>query len=431
MDIRAGYPGVSAAEQLQDRDLGSVRCHGLRSTLKCKRDRVGGSLRVVVRFAIVTYVFAAAAFSPAAAVAQAAPVTRTQTRESEFAARVARLSEPAGYFDSDNLISNESSYLHPVAALRALGVRGGAYIGVGPDQSFSYIAAIRPRIAYLIDIRRDNMIQHLMFKALFERSRNRLEYLCRWLGYAVPPDVERWTGRQLDAIIAHLDSTPPNEQSAAAERAEVAARVRGYGVALDARDFATLERFHTTFQTERLDLRFTSLNRPPRAGYPTLRELMLERDLHGKRASYLTSESDWLFLKSLQARNMLIPVVGDLAGQHALKAIGRDIAVLGTRVAAFYVSNVEQYVWRDGTFSQYADNTAALPRDSRSVLIRSYFGRNFGTPHPLARDGGMSLSTQLMQSLNDFAARRSSGGWSSYWDLVTLGAIDLASPRLP
>lgn len=140
-----------------------------------------------------------------------------------------------------------------------------------------------------------------------------------------------------------------------------------------------------------------------------------------------------MFLKSLQARNMLIPVVGDLAGRHALAAIGRDIAALGgrTRVAAFYVSNVEQYLWRDGTFTQFADNTTALPRDGRSVLIRSYFGRNFGTPHPLARDGGVSLSTQLMQSLNDFAARRSRGGWSSYWDLVTLGAIDLASPRLP
>src|SRR5690349_21564383 len=57
---------------------------------------------------------------------------------------VARLSEPGGDFNSDNLISNESSYLHVLGALRALGVRGGAYVGVGPDQNFSYIAAIRP-----------------------------------------------------------------------------------------------------------------------------------------------------------------------------------------------------------------------------------------------------------------------------------------------
>jgi hypothetical protein len=321
--------------------------------------------------------------------------------------------------------------LHPVGALRALGVRGGAYIGVGPDQSFSYIAAVRPRIAYIIDIRRDNMIQHLLFKALFERSRNRMEYLCRWLGYAVPRDVERWRARPLEEIVAWLDSMPPNEPSAAAERAAVASRVRGYGVSLDERDLETLDRFHRTFQGERLNLRFTSLNRPPRAGYPTLRELILERDLDGRRVSYLATEGDWTFLKSMQGRHLVVPVVGDLAGRHALRAIGRDIAALGMQVSAFYVSNVEQYLWRDATFSQYADNAAGLPRDSRSVLIRSYFGRNFGTPHPLTRDGGVSLSTQLMQTLSDFAARKRAGGWASYWDLVTLGAIDLAVPRLP
>jgi hypothetical protein len=388
----------------------------------------------VVRLVSVAFAGAALALSADAA-AQRPPAVHaaaSSTQDSAFGARIARLSEPAGYFDSDNLISNESSYLHPVGALRALRVRGGAFIGVGPDQSFSYMAAIRPRVAYLIDIRRDNMLQHLMLKALFERSRNRLEYLCRWLGYDVPTDVERWSGRGLEDIIARLDSTPPNDAAeAASERAAVLARVRSYGVPLDARDLATLERFHTTFQSERLDLRFTSLNRPPRAGYPTLRELILERDLTGRRSSYLASESDWLFIKSLQARHMVIPVVGDLAGRHALVAIGRDIAAQRSQVSALYVSNVEQYLWRDDSFSQFAQNAASLPRNSRSVLIRSYFGRNFGTPHPLARDGGMSLSTQLMQSLNDFATRQRAGGWGSYWDLVTLGSIDLASPRWP
>jgi hypothetical protein len=34
------------------------------------------------------------------------------------------------------------------------------------DQSFSYIAAIRPAVAFMIDIRRDNLLMHLMFKAL-------------------------------------------------------------------------------------------------------------------------------------------------------------------------------------------------------------------------------------------------------------------------
>src|SRR4030095_5831246 len=80
-----------------------------------------------------------------------------------FAQQIHELSEPGGSFDTDNLSSNERSYLHILPALRQ--VRGGgAYIGVGPDQNFSYIAAARPSIAFLIDVRRDNLLLHLLFK---------------------------------------------------------------------------------------------------------------------------------------------------------------------------------------------------------------------------------------------------------------------------
>ena len=42
-----------------------------------------------------------------------------------FAADVARLSEPGGEFDTDNLVSNERSYLEVVSALQQTGVSGG------------------------------------------------------------------------------------------------------------------------------------------------------------------------------------------------------------------------------------------------------------------------------------------------------------------
>src|SRR6185503_11036030 len=73
--------------------------------------------------------------------------------DTSFAGTVARLSEAPGYFDSDNLISNETSYLHAVSKLREVGTSGGVFVGVGPDQSFSYIAAVKPTTAFMIDIR--------------------------------------------------------------------------------------------------------------------------------------------------------------------------------------------------------------------------------------------------------------------------------------
>src|SRR5689334_16548141 len=97
---------------------------------------------------------------------------------STFAAQIAQLSEPGGYFDTNNLMSNERSYLQVLPALQDVGFSGGAYIGVGPDQNFSYIAAIRPSIAFIVDIRRDNLLLHLLFKAAFSAAETRVEYLC-------------------------------------------------------------------------------------------------------------------------------------------------------------------------------------------------------------------------------------------------------------
>ena len=114
------------------------------------------------------------------------PAQRPASSDSSFAGLVAHLSEPGGFFDSDNVITNEVSYLHVASQLEKKGVHGGVYIGVGPDQNFSYIALIRPSIAFMLDIRRDNLLEHLLFKSLFEMSRNRLEYLCLLLGKPVP-----------------------------------------------------------------------------------------------------------------------------------------------------------------------------------------------------------------------------------------------------
>ena len=109
-----------------------------------------------------------------------------------FASEIARLSEAEGSFDTDNLISNERGYLQVIPAILSGRVSGGAYIGVGPDQNFSYIARIRPAVAYIIDIRRDNLLLHLLFKALFASSTTRVEYLSLLTGRAPPSDLTRW-----------------------------------------------------------------------------------------------------------------------------------------------------------------------------------------------------------------------------------------------
>jgi hypothetical protein len=343
--------------------------------------------------------------------------------ESTFARLVAQLSESGGYFDSDNLMSNEASYLHVLGRMRTLGVTGGAYLGVGPDQNFSYIAQVRPRIAFIIDIRRDNLLQQLLFKAAFTRARNRAEYLALLFGRPAPTEPQRWDASTIEELVAWVDSTPPSPAAAAAAQAAVLSTVKGFNVPLDERDLETIARFHRTFIDAGLDLRYTSHNRPPRAYYPTYRQLLLERDLTGKQGSYLAREADYRFLKSLEERHLVIPVVGDLAGDHAVVAIGRLIADRGDKLSAFYTSNVEQYLMRDGvSFDRFAANVRRLPRDQRSVIIRSYFGGGFYRQHPNTVPG--YYSTQLLQTLESFVAEHEAGGYQTYRDVVTKHVLE-------
>jgi hypothetical protein len=353
--------------------------------------------------------------------AEAAPAPERRT----FAATVAALSEPGGYFDSDNLLSNERSYLHALTTLDRLGVRGGAYVGVGPDQSFSYIARVRPAVAYLVDVRRDNVLQHLVFRALFAAAPNRLAYLALLTGRPVPADVARWDDRPIAAIVAHVDSATPTPASTAAARAVVAAGVQAAGIPLSEADRAMIGRIHDAFIDAGLDLRYTSHGRPPRPYYPTLRDLVLERDLAGAQASFLAREADFEFVKRLQAADRVIPVTGDLAGAHALRAVGEDVRRRGLGVTVLYTSNVEDYLMRDGRFEAFARTVAGLPIDARGVIVRSYFGSWRG-PHPQTVPG--HASTQVVQTLASFVAGVARGGYGSYWELVTRDVVPVAVP---
>ena len=353
---------------------------------------------------------------PSASAYAAAQDTAPALSDSVFAALVARVSEPGGYFDSDNLISNESSYLHVLGGMRRIGVTGGAYVGVGPDQNFSYIARLRSASAFIIDIRRDNLLQHLLFKALFEMSRNRVEYLALLTGRAVPNDVAKWNRRTITEIVDFIDKSAPDPDQFETTRGVVRTKVRRYGVPVTPAEVETIGHIQQAFFDAGLDLKFTSLGRAPREYYPNLRKLLLERDLTGKQLSYLASEDDFQYLKSLEARNLVIPVVGNLAGPHALREIGRVLTERGEKLSVLYVSNVEFYLMREGSFDIFAASVQTLPYNARSVIIRSYFGGGFYGSHPQSVPG--YFSTQLLQTVDSFAQEAARGGYATYNDLV-------------
>jgi len=339
--------------------------------------------------------------------------------DTTFAARVARLSEPGGFFDSDNLVSNEKSYLHVLGRLRTLGVSGGAYVGVGPDQNFSYLVHVKPRVALIVDIRRDNLLMQLLYKSMFELAPTRVEFLSLLFGRAAPVNPASFVAARPDELLDWVADVPFDSARAATVHQRVMATVRGFGVPLDDRDVRTMSRFHDEFIANGPELRYASLGRPPRAMYPTYRDLVLERDLDGRESSFLAREEDYRWLRNLQRRNLVIPVVGNLAGDRAMPAIARFLRERGDSLSVFYTSNVEQYLMRDGLFARWAENLLRFPRTSRSVVIRSYFGRQWNGPHPNTQAG--YFSTQLVQRVDAFASEWEKGTLVDYWAVVTQG----------
>ncbi len=325
-------------------------------------------MRTANRRACLTIVVAVALW-PLARHGKAQPAAQTSQ---SFSARVDQLSEAGGDFDTDNLISNERSYLDVVPTLRKSGVAGGAYIGVGPDQNFSYIAQIRPSIAFIVDIRRDNLLLHLLFKALFGAARNRLEYLSLLTGRPAPAQLEAWRDASLERIVAYIDGTKPDGPSVDRLDRRLHDAITRFGVPLTAADFSTIERFHRAFVKAGLSLKFESRGRPARAAYPTYRDLLMATDRGGQSWNFLASESDYQFVRSLQLQDLIVPVVGDLGGTHAIAAIADLTTQRGERLSAFYISNVETYLYGD-KYGQFVANVRRLPRDARSVIIRSTF----------------------------------------------------------
>jgi hypothetical protein len=330
---------------------------------------------------------------------------------SSFAQQIAALSEAGGYFDTDNLISNESSYLQVLPELRRRGVNGGVYIGVGPDQNFTYIAEVRPALAFIVDIRRDNLLLHLLFKALFQMSSSRVEYLSLLFGRPVPADDGRWRSAPIERLAEYVDRTPAAGVDQL--RARVDRTIAGFGVPLSAEDRRTIDRFHRGFISAGLELRFQSAGQPPRSYYPTYRDLLLDKDSTGRQANLLAAEDAFQFVRSLQSHDLVIPVVGDIAGSGALAAVGRLVAEKHERLSAFYTSNVEFYLFRSGTFPRFVSNLSAIPRSDRTVIIRSIFNR-YAFEGMRPNDN----SASQLHRVDDLLAASAAGRIRGYADLV-------------
>ena len=329
----------------------------------------------------------------------------------EFWRLVDSLSEPNGYFQSDNLVSNEDTFQYVIPELLRIVAPGGAYMGVGPDQNFTYIVATRPRIAFITDIRRGNLQEHLMYKALLELSSDRAEFLSRLFSRRRP------SGLGPASTVAELFEAYLNLPLSSSLRDENLKAMldllsRQHGGPLSEEDQAGIANVYDTFVRVGPTLSY-SVNSFGRGGpmrYPSYQDLQMANDGQGMSRAYLASEENFVFLRTMERDNRLIPLVGDFAGPKALRSVGQYLAEHGATVSAFYTSNVEQYLFQNGVWPAFARNVGTLPLDEQSTFIRSCFnscGMPFG-----------SRSVSLLDSIHGLIRDFNEGKIQNYWQVL-------------
>ena len=135
------------------------------------------------------------------------------------------------------------------------------------------------------------------------------------------------------------------------------------------------------------------------AGY----RLMVAEDGKGQARSYLSSEENFKVLKQLHEKNLLVPVVGNFAGPKAVKSVSRYLKDHDAVVSAFYLSNVEQYLQREGTWYNFCQNVSTLPLDESSTFIRSVRNSTYGPGVGLD-----SVTANMLAPPTSTASRRAS-----------------------
>jgi hypothetical protein len=335
----------------------------------------------------------------------------------------ADFSEPNGYFRSDNFLSNETGFQFVIPELVRLVKPGGVYLGVGPEQNFTYIVAVQPKIAFIFDIRRGNMIAHLMYKALLETSNDRAEFLSKLFSRPRPAGLD--TASTPDQLFQAYIAAAPDSLAFRKNLAAIKTYLtKTHAFAMNDSDSKLLDYTYGAFYGGGPQI---SYNYPYGGGFgrgmPNYATLQSATDANGRNWAYLATEANFRWLKDFESKNLLVPVVGDFAGPKAIRAVGQYLKDHHAVASVFYTSNVEQYLFQqDDDWGKYYRNVATLPLDSTSTFVRSvgggrgYYNAAPGASFPQLGGRLPSKLCSMQELLKAFA----DGRIQSYADVITM-----------
>jgi hypothetical protein len=326
-------------------------------------------------------------------------------------------SEDGGYFRFEYM-SNEQEFQYVIPRLVENHRQGGVYLGVGPEQNFTYIAAVQPRMAFIFDIRRQNMLEHLIYKAVFEMSPTRAEFLSRLFSRKIPAGLtDKTTSR---ALFQAFRTSPPDKELYRQNLKAIKDRLLNeHRFRLSLEDLSSIGEIYVTFFDA--DNAFYMTGQNAYFGGASYADLMTATDEHGGSRSYLASEENFRAVRELHQKNLIIPVVGDFAGSRALRGVGKYIRDHGATVTAFYTSNVEQYLFQQGDdWRKFLNNVSTFPLDGSSMFIRSsHFAYNEPNSH-VARQVSGRRFIQLLSPMAEVTKAFNAGKVTGYEDVIRM-----------
>jgi len=327
---------------------------------------------------------------------------------------VTDFSEPSGNFPSDNLLSNETSLQYVIPELIRSTKPGGVYLGVAPEQNFTYLAALKPKIAFIVDIRHDNSLLLLVYKAIFELSADRAEFTSRLFSRSRPSGLD--TASSVEQLMAAYSAAPRDSALFVRNLAAVKERLlKTHGFPLSSDELASIDYVYTWFYNAGPNLSYNMNMSGYRGQYPTYAMLMEETDGTAHR-SYLASEANFRVVKEMETNNLIVGLTGDFTGPKALRAVGNYVRERHATITAFYVSNVEFYLFRQGDDPKtFYANVATLPLDESSTFIRSLSqGMGFRAGSPNGRQ------VELLCSMQGLLKAWEEGKLVGYMDMINL-----------
>ena len=339
-----------------------------------------------------------------------------QLSDEAFWNMVSEFSETGGYFRSDNFVSNETTFQYVIKNLKKT-TPGGVYLGVGPDQNFTYIVAMQPKLAIIFDIRRQNTMQLLMYKALIEMSSDRADFLSKLFSRTRPANLGK--SSTAEELFTAYDGIAPNRQLFVQTFQAIKNQLEEHHkFKLTADDEATIQYVFSSFYSGGPDLTYNGVTGGFGRRMPSYAEMMQMTDEEGINRSYLGTEENFRILQDFQKKNLIVPVVGDFGGSRAIRAVAVYLKQHDAFVSAFYVSNVEQYLFQQGDdWSKFYRNVETLPLDATSSFIRSVFNGQALTYQP----SGFGLrSVSLLSSIPELLKAFNEGEVRTYYDVVTM-----------